>query len=293
MDTIEAMRAFAAVAQEGGFTAAGRRLGMSTKLVSKYVAALEAKYQAQFLNRTTRSVALTDVGTAYLARCLPLLEEFDELQDLVQDKRQAVRGPIRITAPTNFGSTVLVRALNPFLEAHPEIELDLHLSDTRVAVVEEGFDLAIRIGVPRDSTLVSRKLAPMPLITCASPAYLARRGRPDHPKALATHDCILDRNMSSQTTWRYTWDGEDLLIRVDGRIQANSPAAIGHMAIEGLGIANVPLYGIRAALEEGRLVSLFDGCGMVFDVHALYPPNRHLTVRVRRLLDHLAAWFKA
>ena len=168
MDTIETIRAFTAVAQEGSFTAAARRLGMSTKLASKYVQQLEARLETQLFNRTTRSVALTDVGTAYLERCRPILEQFDELDALVKERQTSLAGPVRITAPTAFGSTKLTQALIPFMLAHREVAIDMKLTDNRVALVEEGFDLAIRVGVLRDSTLIAKKLADMPMIASAT-----------------------------------------------------------------------------------------------------------------------------
>ena len=290
MDKIETMRAFAAVAQEGSFTAAAHRLGMSTKLASKYVQQLEARLETQLFNRTTRSVSLTDVGTAYLQRCRPILEQVDELESLVKERQTALAGLIRITAPTGFGSTKLTQALIPFLRAHSEVAIDLKLSDNRVALVEEGFDLAVRIGVLRDSTLIVKKLADMPLVVCAAPSYLDRNGRPKNPNALTTHNCLSDDNQSDATIWRFNSSREALSVKVDGLLRANSPAAIAQMAIGGLGIARSPLYTVETALKDGRLEQLLpDFTTDDFGLYALYPPNRHLTARVRALIDHLAA----
>lgn len=292
MDKIETMRAFVAVAHEGSFTLAGRRLGLSTKLVSKYVRQLEAELRTQLLNRTTRSVALTDVGAAYLERCRPLLEEFDELESLVRERQGALAGPLRLTAPTGFGSTHLTRALIPFLSAHPGVELDMILSDNRLALVEEGFDLAIRIGALRDSTLIARKLADMPLVLCASPAYLERNGRPATPSDLTRHACMMDNNQVEPNVWRFTKDGEDHAIRLTSNIQANAPLPLGQMAVGGLGIARCPLYTVREWLDSGALEQVLpDYRSHHFAVYALYAPNRHLTRRVRALIDHLAAEF--
>ncbi|MEM7226249.1 MAG: LysR substrate-binding domain-containing protein [Pseudomonadota bacterium] len=289
MDRIETIRAFIAVAQEGSFTAAARRLGWSTKLVSKYVAQLELKLTTQLFNRTTRSVALTDVGTAYLERCRPILEQMDELDDLVQERQTALAGPIRITAPTGFGSTNLTKALAPFMRANPRVEIDLRLSDTRVALVEEGFDLAIRVGTLRDSTLIAKKLADMPLIVCATPDYLEAHGRPDNPKALATHNCLIDENLTDATAWRFRTGTRETVVKVGGSFHANAPAATANMALVGLGIARCPFYVVADALGEGKLEQLFPEHETYgFSLYALYPPNRHLTARVRALIDHLA-----
>ncbi len=292
MDQIETMRAFIAVAQENSFTGAARRLGRSTKLVSNHVAALEARLSTQLFNRTTRSVTLTDVGAAYLERCRPLLDQFDELQDLVQRRQTELSGQIRITAPTGFGSTHLVRALAPFLLAHPAIQVDLHLTDARVALVEEGFDLGVRIGTLRDSTLRVRKLAGMPLVVCASPAYLEAHGRPAHPRALASHECIIHQDTPDAVAWPFqTADGIET-VRVSGRIRGNAPRAAVELAMAGLGIARCPLYAVEAVLADGRLEELFgDRRSEDYGLYALYPPNRHLTARMRALIDHLAGHF--
>ena len=292
MDKIETMRAFMAVAQEGSFTAAGRRLGRSTKLISKYVAQLEEQLATQLLNRTTRSVALTDVGVAYLERCRPIVEQVDELENLVQERQSALAGPIRLTAPTGFGSNNLTKALAPFMQANPHVEIDLRLSDHRIALVEEGFDLAIRIGPLRDSTLIARKLSDMPLIVCASPTYLETRGWPADPMALATHVCLIDENPADSTAWRFRKDARDFVVKVSGPFHANAPAAIANMAVGGLGIGRCPRYAVAAALNDGALEQLFpeyesEGYGL----YALYPPNRHLTARVRALIDFLAVAF--
>lgn len=288
MDKIETMRAFTAVAQAGSFTVAARRLGMSTKLASKYVQQLEARLETRLLNRTTRSVSLTDVGTAYLERCRPILEQVDELDSLVKERQTSLAGPIRITAPTAFGSTKLTQALIPFMSSHKEVSIELKLSDNRIAIVEEGFDLAIRVGALRDSTLVARKLAVMPLVVSAAPTYLDEHGRPNNPKALATHDCLVDENQSDATVWRFYSTRGDITVNVNGKLRANSPSAIAQMAVSGLGIARSPLYVVETALKDGQLEQLFpDLATDEFGLYALYPPNRHLTARVRALIDHL------
>lgn len=289
MDKIETMRAFLFVAQEESFTGAGRRLGISTKLVSKYVQQLEDRLQSRLFNRTTRSVSLTDVGTAYLERCRPIVDQVDELDALVRERQTTLAGPIRITAPTAFGSTRLTQALIPFAQSHPSVEIDLKLSDNRISLIEEGFDLAVRVGVLRDSTLVVKKLSDMPLIVCASPDYLNKHGRPTDPQTLATHACLIDENQSDANAWKFHADENELVVKVQGAFRANSPSAIAQMAIGGLGVARSPRYVVEEALDDGRLEHVLpDFTADQFGLYALYPPNRHLTRRVRTLIDHLA-----
>lgn len=294
MDTIEGMRTFVAVAGQESFTGGAKRLGISTKLASKYIARLEERLGAQLFHRTTRSVTLTDTGRAYLQRCVPVLDQIDEMEDVVQDRQSELAGPIRITAPTGFGSRELVEAIGPFQRAHPKVLVDMRLSDQHVAIIDEGIDLAIRFGALRDSSLVARKLMDMRLIVVASPGYLAEQGDPAHPQALATHNCLLPLTAADVSNWKFRIDGEQIAIAVDGSFKANSPRAIVHMAAAGLGIGRCPYYPAKPFLESGALKILFqdqepDPTGL----YAVYPPSRHLTARIRALIDHLAIWFSS
>lgn len=292
MDTIEGMRVFVAVAAERSFTAGAARAGISPKLASKYVGQLEARLGAQLLNRTTRSVTLTDTGAAYYERCLTLLADFDEVEAVIHESHGDPKGRIRMTAPTSFGEADLTQALVPFLNAHSKIKVELNLTDRHVSLVEEGFDLGIRISSLDDSSLIARKLAPMRVAVCASPEYLAQAGTPDHPNALATHRCIVDTNFRNAPHWPFLIEGERTSVKVDGPFFANTPRATCEMVAAGVGIGMVPLYVAGPFIREGRIVTLMDSyTAFDFGVYAIYPPNRHLTPRVRALVDHLADWF--
>lgn len=290
MDKIDRMRAFALVAKNASFTTAAQRMGRSARLVSKYVADLEESLDVQLLNRTTRSVSMTDAGATYLKICEPLLDGFDELEEIVKNQQTALRGAIHISAPTGFGAVRLAPSLADFAAQHPDVEIDLRLSDRRVSVVEEGLDLAIRVGPMRDSTLKVRQLGPMPLVVCASPAYLRRAGTPSHPRALATHQCILDGNMMNPTVWRFDVKGRELEVQMNGRLRSDSPAASAQLASAGAAIARCPAYTVSDALKSGELVELFAELRVTpYVVAALFPQNRRLTTRVRALIDHLAS----
>ncbi len=292
MDTIQGMKTFAAVATEGSFTGAARRLNMTTKLASKYVGQLEERLGAQLFNRTTRSVVLTDVGRAYLERCKPLLDQFDELEAVVQERQTELSGPIRITAPTGFGSANLVRAIAPFLEANPKVSVDLRLNDRHSSIVEEGFDMAIRIGALRDSSLIARRLSWMRVCVCASPAYLEKHGTPDHPSALSTHNCLINHAHQDPFHWRFKIDGEEVRVPISGHFQADAPRAAAELAAAGIGIAHCPYYSIEPFVDAGKLEILFEDYeALQFGLYAIYPPNRHLTARVRGLIDHLVEVF--
>ncbi|KUJ81284.1 LysR family transcriptional regulator [Ruegeria profundi] len=293
MDTIQGMRAFAAVAAHSSFTEAAKQIGISTKLTSKYVGQLEDRLNAQLFNRTTRSVTLTDTGRSYYERCLPLLEQFDELESLVQKRQTELAGRIRITAPTGFGSAELIHLLKPFQTEHPKVSIELHLSDHHVSMVEEGFDLAIRFGVLKESNLVARKLTDMRIVCCVSPEYLALHGTPKEPAALATHNCLLQTTGSFSDHWAFKAKGREYTVPVSGNFRANSPRAVAHMAADGLGIGRIPLYTAQSFLDTGKLQLLFEEQeALSLGLYAAYPQNRHLTARIRALIDHLAAQFR-
>ncbi|MEP2781246.1 MAG: LysR family transcriptional regulator [Pseudoruegeria sp.] len=221
MDTITGMRVFAAVATHRSFTDGAKRAGVSAKLASKYVGQLEERLDAQLFHRTTRTVNLTETGTVYLERCVPLLEQFDELEGLVQATQSELAGRIRITAPTGFGSAQLVHLLQPFQHAHPKVAIDLHLSDQTVSVVDEGYDLAIRFGVQKDSSLVARKLMDMRIVCCASPDYLETHGTPKEPAALATHNCLIQNRSTTTDHWEFKDQTGQISIPVTGNFRAN------------------------------------------------------------------------
>lgn len=288
MDTIEGMRTFVAVAGQHSFTAGAKQLGISTKLASKYVRQLEEHLGAQLFHRTTRSVNLTATGQAYLERCTPLLDQFDELESVVQERQSELAGPIRITAPTGFGSRELVHAIQPFQQLHPKVVIDLQLSDHIVPMVEGGFDLAIRFGALKDSSLIARKLLDMRVVAFAAPEYLALNGRPSHPSELSQYNCLLQKTSADPENWHFNVDGKITAYRVQGSFRANSPRAVAEMALSGLGIGMCPYYTVAPFLDKHRLEILFEDYeASVLGLYAVYPPGRHLTARIRALIDHL------
>lgn len=289
MDSIVGMRTFVAVARQQSFTAGAKTLDISTKLASKYVKQLEQRLDAQLLNRTTRSVTLTETGRVYFERSTQLLDQFDELEGLIQERQSELAGIIRITAPTAFGSSHLVEAIETFQSVHPKVSIDLHLSDQNVAIVEEGFDLAVRFGALKDSNLIARKLITMRGVYVASPDYLAKYGEPTHPEALMTHNCMIQRASGDPHHWVFNIDGKNVSYEVSGSFQANSPMAIARMAAGGLGIAMCPMYVVESYIKNGTLKILFEEYEVAnFSLYAVYPPSRHLTARIRALIDHLS-----
>ena len=293
MDTLDGMRTLVAVARQKSFTGGAKQLGISTKLASKYIGQLESKHAALLFHRTTRSVTLTDTGRAYFERCVPLLEQIDELDDVIQHRQASLSGTIRLTAPTAFGSTKLVDALAPFLQLHPNIRVELSLSDQHVAIIDEGVDVAIRFGQLQDSTLIAKRLMRMRIVAFASPEYLARHGKPSHPSALATHDCLLQKSQVDPDNWKFKVDGQLVIVNVQGTFASNSPRAVTQMASQGLGIGMGPKYVTEPYVKDGSLQLLFEDYeANELILNAVYASNRHIPARIRALLEHLAVAFK-
>jgi len=292
MDTIDGMRTFVAVAAHQSFTGGAKVLGISTKLASKYIGQLEDRLGAQLFNRTTRNVTLTETGTAYLERCVPILDQINELESVIQEKQSDLAGPVRISAPTGFGSQKVIDALTIFQQNHPRVSIDLNLSDHRVSIIEEGVDLAIRFGELEDSSLIARKLTHMDIVTVASPDYLQKHGLPKHPKTLETHNCLTFSTAQTPNHWMYQENQKTFTIHAKGDFKSNSPRALVKMAINGQGITRVPIYLVTPHLKTGQLTLLCEAYKPKgITLNALYPPNRHLTARIRTLIDYLVRYF--
>jgi DNA-binding transcriptional LysR family regulator len=290
MDQLERIRIFVAVAAAKSFTAGARRRGVSIRQTSAAVHELEKHLGVRLFNRTTRSVVLTDIGSTYLQRCCKLLEDFDDLESSVQEQQQQLTGHLRISAPTAYGSLIVAPLLHEFLTRHDRISLDLELTDRRISLIEEGFDLAIRLGALEDSTLICRRLAAMRTVVCAAPSYLKVQPTPRTPHELKDHECLINSYTDEPRRWRFQKKGKPLDVRVRGRLQSSAPLAIAQFAVKGLGIAQCPHYVVQTALREGHLSSLLedwerDDSG----VFVLYPPTRYLSGRLRALIDYLAS----
>lgn len=295
MDRLDCDRMFVAVLEAGSFAGGAQRLGTSPGQASKLVSKLEADLGVQLLKRTTRALSPTEVGQAYYERIRVLMEEFDALDASVRNASGAPAGRLRLTAPMSFGTVQLVPVLLDFARAFPEIQLDVSFSDRVVNLVEEGFDVAVRIGKPADSSLIARKLCDARIIVVAAPDYLARAGTPQRPEDLAAHACIIDANFRDSLNWRFGGErpGETSTVTVAGRLRFSNGEACLKAAEAGLGIARMPSFIAGQHLREGRVVRLLvDREEPALAVYALYPPARHLALRVRALVDFLAACYR-
>jgi len=292
MDTIDAMRTFAAVAKTSSFTKAAERLGLSVKLASKYVGQLEDRLGVRLLNRTTRRISLTEVGAAYLERCQSILDEFDNLEAAVQDKHTTPKGTLLISAPTTFGEMYLTSAITDFLNTQSEIIIKLKLSDRYVDIVDEGFDLAIRVGKLDDSSLIAKRLAPARLVACASPGYLKKSGIPKHPEQLINHTCIIDSNLRDGVQWPFQENDQPFSVKVSGAFHVNSALASRNAAINGAGIVLSPTYVVGRDISAGKLTAvLTEFEPPKLGLYAVYPHNRHLATKIRVFVNFLSKRF--
>jgi DNA-binding transcriptional LysR family regulator len=288
MDRLDEIRAFAAVADARSFTHGARKLGVSGAQASKLVARLEDRLGARLLHRTTRDVSLTDTGQAYLERARGLLEAFDALETSVRDQ-DGPSGTLKVSAPVSFGKGQLTPALLEFAAGCAAVSLDVTFSDRMVSLVEEGFDVAVRIGHLSDSSLVARRLAAVRFVTCASPEYLARAGTPVALEDLANHEAILDSNRHDATIWRFGPHNDLREVRVHGRIRFNGAEPCVAAAVAGFGVVRAPAFAAADELRAGRLVPVL--CAYepeLIHVYAVYPHARHLAAKVRAFVDFLA-----
>lgn len=287
MDRLLCERMFVAVLEAGSFAAAAQRLGTSSGQASKLVSRLETELGVRLLHRTTRALAATEAGQVYFDRLRGILDEFDAVETEVRNAAQLPRGKIRMSAPLSFGTLRLAPVLADFAKAYPEISLDVHFSDRLVNLVDEGFDLAVRVGKPGDSALISRKLCQSQVIVAASPAYLAQRGRPERPEDLVGHDCLIDTNYRDPQHWSFR-NGQR--VAVAGRLAFSNASACMIAAEAGLGIASSPDFVLAESLKAGRLQPLLTGYQEPpLGVFALYPSGRQLALKMRVLIDFLVA----
>lgn len=292
MDLLTSMRAFVAVADAGSYTVAAGRLERSRAMVSKLVMDLEEHLGLRLFARTTRKVALTEAGASYLERCRDLLADFDEAEREAMSQAAEPVGRLRVSAPVSFGTLMLAPQLGAYARRFPRVNIDLTLNDRFVDLVEEGYDLAIRIsGQPLpDSSLVARRIGGTRIVITAAPAYLAGRGTPKTPADLGEHDCLHYAYASGGTTWKMKRpDGTIDAVRTASRISCNNGDALARMAVAGLGLSFQPEFMVKAELNSGALVEvLTEYTRDELAILAVYLSNRHVPLKLRTFIDFLA-----
>lgn len=295
MDKLRAYEVFCSTAETLSFSRAARRLGTSKAVVSKYVAALEAELDVRLLQRTTREVSLTPAGRALYERCRQLLDELAEMEDTARDQQGAVSGSLRVTAPVAFGLLHLGPRLPAWLSMHPGLALDLSLSDRYVRLVEEGFDVAIRIATRlQDSSLIATALATTEMIVCGAPAYFARASRPRHPRDLARHVCLAYASApgSARQSWRFARTGKTTNVQVAPQLQVDNSILLRDTLRSGFGLALMPAFVVDDDIRAGSLIRVLRAYeAEQMTIHAVYPAARHLSFKIRAFIEFLRQSF--
>jgi DNA-binding transcriptional LysR family regulator len=287
------LQAFVAVVETGGFTAAADRLDMAKSAVSRRVSALEDRLGVQLLRRTTRRINLTDTGRSFYERSARILADLEEAESAVLQQHGELRGSLRVALPLSFGVRHMVRPIAEFSRRHPRVEFDLDLNDRRIDLLQEGVDLAIRIGRLADSTLIARKLFEARTVVAASRAYLDEHGTPSTPQELRNHRCLVYGNLAEPGRWAYTdREGSRQSVDVNVSLTASSGDFIEDAARNDLGIVLQPTFIAGESIRRGDLVPiLLDYQWPATPAYAVYPPTRHLSYRVREFIDFLAEEF--
>ncbi|MBP2198951.1 LysR family transcriptional regulator [Pantoea cypripedii] len=293
MERMECDRMFIAVMETGSFTAAAQRLGTSHGQASKLISRLEKELGTSLFRRSTRSLSSTEVGKAYYERVRQILTDYDELSDTIRHTHASPSGILRISAPVSFGSVQLAKPLVNFAEKFPEIELDVSFSDRPVNVVDEGFDLAIRIGNLTDSTLIARKLSDIRIVLVASPEYLSQHAPLLHQEQLSQHECIVDTNFRDPWHWPFRDEhNEQLLQAVHGRLKFSNAEVCLQAACSGLGITRLPSFIVSDALKQGLLVPVLERYeAQPLGLFAVFPPAKYLAHKSRVLIDFMVNVF--
>lgn len=294
MEHLAEMMAFAKVVETRSFSAAALALKTSKSLVSKQVSTLESALGVRLLNRTTRRMSLTEIGAAYYEHCARIAQEIDAAAETVTQLQAEPRGVLRITAPVIFASLHLAPALRAFLKRYDQVEIELNASDRIIDIVDEGFDLAVRITDSPSPNMVARKIADVHWVTCASPAYLKRCGTPRTPQDLIHHECLVYQGIPAlRSGWRYMIGNKEVSLQVGGKCRVNNSEVLLQLALDGMGIILFPTYIVGPHLKSGKLKAILPDSVANPDsgLFMTYLPNRYMQPKVRAFIDHLLAYF--
>lgn len=293
MDRYTGMAIFAKVVEGSSFAGAARHFRVSPAVVSKHVQAIEKRLGVQLLNRTTRRVTPTEAGQRYYQSCVRILADLEEADSAASNLNTTPRGLLKVSAPFTFGIAHVAPAIADYLGLHPEVSVELALNDRFVDLIDEGFDVAVRVGQLPDSTLIARRLMETQMILCASPLYVERHGEPRTPEDLADHSCLIYSLSGSRGEWRFRdADGRETIAHVAGRFVANNGDVLRMLALRGEGLARLPVFIVADDLETGRLVRLLPRHEAAkIPVQAVYPQGRFPSAKVRSFVDFLAARF--
>jgi LysR family transcriptional regulator for bpeEF and oprC len=291
MNNLNAIPLFISVGESPNLTAAGERLGLTGSAVSKAVTRLEEELGQRLIHRTTRKIRLTEEGLAFLERCRHILNEVAEAEAEVAHKRATPHGRLRVQMPIGFGRIVVAPALGEFTKRYPELVLDVEMSDRIVDIATEGKDAALHIGEVRDSRVIARKLCALRFVTCASPEYLAKHGEPQIPEDLDKHRCLgyFIPQAGHYRDWNFEREGKRIAMAVSGCLNINNAESILDAAIAGAGVAHMATFVAAEAVRQGKLKTVLREFASVGpDVSVLYLPNKHMSPRIRALVDFLS-----
>ncbi|MDJ0701233.1 MAG: LysR family transcriptional regulator [Woeseiaceae bacterium] len=293
MDRFEDLQAFVAVVETGSFTAAAERLDAAKSAVSRRVAGLEQRLGVQLIRRTTRRLDITDSGHSFYEHSARILADLDEAESAVRQQHGRLHGVLRIALPLSFGIRHMHEPIANFSKRHPDVTFELDLNDRRIDLLEEGLDVALRIGRLRDSSLIARRLFDVRAVVCASPGYIARNGRPETPGDLVNHACMVYSNIADPDRWVCEdRDGNEISIRVPAFMRCNSGDLLIEAASRDLGIIVTPTFIAADAISSGEVEPLLTEYRWPeTPAYAVYPPTRHLSYRVRAFIDYLADYF--
>lgn len=292
MDKLTSMRAFTKVVAHGGFSTAARELRVSRSAISKHVIDLEKDLGVQLLNRTTRTASPTENGLLYYDRCIAILADLEEADIAVTRLQAEPRGLLRVNAPMSFGTLHLGQALADFMERFPELQIQLVLSDEQLDTVQERFDVTLRIADLAASSLIARRIVPAQRVICAAPSYLKRHGVPKHPDDLRNHDCLTYGYLATGNQWKLTGPDGDHWVQTPWKLCANNAEVLRDAAVKGRGIALLPTFIAGTDLKNGSLRAVLTHYrAPELALYALYPPTRHLSVKVRVFIDFLVERF--
>jgi len=293
MDRLSAMSMFVRVVETGSFSAVAKEINTTQPTISKNIAELESWLGAKLLNRSTRSLRLTESGADYYERCVSILQEVDAAEQTVGQSQTLPKGVVRISTVVAFGRLHIVPRLAQFFADYPDIHIDVRMNDRIVDLVEEGVDVAFRMGKLPDSSLIAKTLCCSPMVTVATPDYLKSNGIPQHPRDLKEHNCVIYTDLARSYDIDYIEEGKPLRVRVDGSLLTNNTEAMRAALLAGLGIAKAPKWLVGDALKSGELVSVLDGFQTnPIDIHAVYPSGRHLPSKVRCFIDYFTDQYK-
>ncbi|MES2105816.1 MAG: LysR substrate-binding domain-containing protein [Pseudomonadota bacterium] len=294
MEQLAEMMVFAKVVEMKSFSAAALALNTSKSLISKQVSGLESTLGVRLLNRTTRSMSLTEIGSAYYQHCARIAHEIEAARATASQLQTAPRGMLKLSAPVVFAALHLAGAVEAFLKKYPDVEIELDASDRPVDIVDEGYDLAMRITNNPGQTTISRKILDLHWATCASPGYLEKHGMPVVPQDLLQHNCLMNQNLiHTGKGWSYTIDGKHVAVPVKGNCRVNSTEVMHQLVLAGVGVGVFPTYIVGPNIQQGRLNRIL--CDYTaspgFGLYATYMPNRYMQTKVRAFIDHLISYF--